>query len=153
MSQYPGAQPPPPQDPYYGQPPAEPYGAPPPQPSDPYLGSQPQDPYAPPQDPWYGQQPPDAQAQQQAWYAQTQQQAAQQQAAQAQRQAYEASQARGGSGAAIFGLLLVLVGAWILFGDQLDIDLEWGEVWPVGAVVIGSLMVLASVLPRRGRER
>ena len=144
MSQYPGAQPPPPQDPYYGRPPADPYGGPPPQPSDPYLGGQPQDPYAPPQDPYYGP-PPDWQAQQQAWYAQ-------QAAAEAQRRSAEASRARGGSGAAIFGLLLVLLGAWILFGDQLDIELEWGEVWPIGAVVIGSLMVLASVLPRRGRE-
>jgi len=147
MSQYPGAQPPqPPQDPYYGRPPADAYGGPPPQPSDPYLGAQQQDPYAPPQDPYYGQ-PPEVQAQQQAWYAY-----AQQQAAEAQRRSTEASRARGGSGAAIFGLLLVLAGAWILFGDQLDIELEWGEVWPIGAVVIGSLMVLASVVPRRGRE-
>ena len=148
MSQYPGGQPPqPPQDPYYGQPPGgDPYGSPQ-QPSDPYLGGQQQDPYAPPQDPYYGQQPPDAQAQQQAWYAQ-----AQQQAAQAQRQAAEASRSRGGSGAAIFGLLLVLLGAWILFGDQLDIDLAWSDVWPIGAVVIGALMVVASVIPRPRRQ-
>ena len=147
MSQYPGAQPPqPPQDPYYGQPPAaDPYGGAPPQPSDPYFGGQPQDPYAPPQDPYRAQQAADAQAQQQAWQAQ-----AQQPPPQAPPQ--DASRARGGSGAAIFGLLLVLLGAWILFGDQLDIDLEWGEVWPIGAVVIGVLMVVASVIPRRRRE-
>ncbi len=149
MSQHPGAQPPqPPQDPYYGQPPGgDPYGAAPRQPSDPYFGGPPQDPYAPPQDPYQAPPPPDAQAQQQAWYAQ-----AQQQAAWAQQQVPEDSRSRGGSGAAIFGLLLVLLGAWILFGDQLDIALEWGEVWPIGAVVIGSLMVVASVIPRRRGE-
>ena len=148
MSQYPGGQPPqPPRDPYFGPPPGDPYGAPPPQPSDPYFGAQPQDPYAPPQDPYWSQQQAEAQAQQQAWWAQ-----AQQQSAQAQWQAAEVRRGRGGAGTAIFGLLLVLVGAWILFGDQLNIDLDWAEVWPIGAVVIGALMVVASVIPRRGRE-
>jgi len=142
MSQYPGGQQPPPrpqdpQDPYYGTPPADPYyGAPPPG-----------DPYAPQQDPYYGQQPPDpGSAQQQAYYGQ---------------QPYppqgpppaDSRKGRGGSGAAIFGLLLVSIGAWVLFGDQLDIDLDWSEVWPVGAVVIGALMVVASVIPGRGNRR
>jgi hypothetical protein len=155
MSQYPGGQPPPPpQDPYAGQPPADPYAppprphAPPAQPSDPYLGGQPPDPYAPPQDPYYGrqpqepypQQPSDPYAQQQAaWYAQ-------QQAPPGNR----SQGGRGGSGAAIVGVLLVLVGIWILFGDQLDLDLDWGEIWPIGAVILGALMVVASVVPRRG---
>ena len=145
MSQYPGSPPPPPpQDPRYGGPPAEPYGNPPPQaPSDPYLGSPPTDPYAPPQDPYYGQPPQDAHAQQQAWYVQ-------QGAAQGAPPARGARRARGGSGgAAIFGILLVLVGVWVLFGDQLDIDLDFREVWPIGAVVLGAIMVVASVIPRR----
>lgn len=147
MSQHPGAQPPqPPQDPYHGQHPgAEPYGGAPPQPSDPYFGGQSQDPYAPPQDPYQAQQAAEAQAQQRAWQAYAQQQAAQ-------SQPQDASRVRGGSGAAIFGLLLVLLGVWILFGDQLDLNLDWGEVWPVGAVVVGVLMVVASVIPRRRGE-
>ena len=55
MSQYPGGQqPPPPNDPYYGQPPAgDPYAQP--QGQDPYYGTPPPaDPYAPPPDPYYG---------------------------------------------------------------------------------------------------
>jgi hypothetical protein len=50
------------------------------------------------------------------------------------------------------GLLLVLGGLWILFGEQLGIDLEWHEVWPIGAVAIGCLLVVASVMPGRDRE-
>jgi hypothetical protein len=47
----------------------------------------------------------------------------------------------------------VVVGVWVLFGDQLDIDLDWAEVWPIGAVAIGALMVLASLLPGRSERR
>jgi hypothetical protein len=140
MSQYPGGQEPPqpPQDPYYGPPPSDPYYGPPP----------PADPYAAPQDPYYGQQPPDAGQGQpkQPNYGQP---------------PYpplapppgEPRKGRGSSGAANFGVLLVIIGAWVLFGDQLDIDFDLGEVWPIGAVVIGVLMVVASVLPGRGRDR
>lgn len=147
MSQYPGGQPPPPpQDPYYGQPPADPYAAAPPQPGDPYYGQPPGgDAYAPPQDPYYGQPPSgDNYAQQQAYYAQQQAWAAQQQPPKPRR--------RGGSGTAIFGLLLVIVGAWILFGDQLDIDLDFSAVWPIAVVVLGVIMVVASVLPSRDSQ-
>jgi hypothetical protein len=148
MSQYPGSQPPPPpQDPYYGQPPADPYGAPPspPAPGDPYFGAPPPDPYAPPQDPYYGQQPPDPYAQQQAWYAPPP-------VTQAPPPRQDVHRGRGGSGAAIFGILLVLIGAWILFGDQIDIDLDFGGLWPIAAVVLGGIMVVASVVPRRRDE-
>ena len=148
MSQYPGGQPPP-QDPYYGQqPPADPYAAPPPQaqPSDPYHGSGQPDPYAPPQDPYYGQQPPDAYAQQQAAWA------AQQPPPPPQQTGGDSRRSRGGSGAAVVGIVLVLIGIWILFGDQFDIDLDWSEVWPIGAVILGALMVVASVIPRGGDQ-
>ena len=135
MTQYPGGQPP--YDPYYGQPPGDPY-APPPA-SDPYL-RQGGDPYAPP--------PADADyaAQQQAWYAQQQAWYAQQQAAYARRQGAERRRGRGGAGAAVVGILLVLVGVWILFGDEIDVNL--GQVWPVAAVAIGVLMVIGAFIPR-----
>ena len=142
MSQYPGGQQPP-QDPYYGQPPADPYAAPPPQ--DPYYGAPPPaDPYAPPPDPYYGAQPPEGappgQYQQPGWGAPPSPPPVER-------------QRRGGSGAAIFGIVLVVAGVWVLFGDQLDIDLDWSEVWPIGAVVIGALMVLASLIPGRNERR
>ena len=139
MSQYPGGQPP--QDPYYGQP-ADPYAPPPSaqQPSDPYFGQGSSDPYA------QGSTDP---AQQQAYYAQQQAYYAQQQAAWAAQQQAEAAsrRGRGGSGAAIFGLLLVVVGAWILFGDEIDLD--FGQIWPIALVVLGVFMVIAAFVPRR----
>ncbi len=141
MSQYPGGQPP--QDPYYGQGGADPYAPPPSsqQPSDPYLGQGGGDPY--------GQQQA-AQAQQQAAaYAQQQAYYAQQQTAQAQQQAAETRRGRGGAGAAIIGALLVLVGVWVLFGDEIDLD--FGQVWPIAAVALGIVMVIAAFIPRRQR--
>lgn len=142
MSQYPGGQPP--QDPYYGQQGTDPYAPPPPQPSDPYFGQPGSDPYGQPQD-------PNAYAQQQQAYYYAQQQAyyAQQQAAQARREAADARGGQGGAGAAIVGLLLVLFGLWVLFGDEIDIEL--GEVWPIAAVALGIVMVIAAFIPRRSR--
>jgi uncharacterized membrane protein len=134
--QYPGGQPP--SDPYYGQPPGgDPY-APPPPPSDPYFGAAPGDPYAQQQADAYAQQQADAYAQQQAWYAQ-------QQAAQAQG---ATPQQRGGTGAAIVGIFLVGLGVWFLFRDEIAID--FGTVWPVVAVGLGILMVIAAFIPRKG---
>ena len=142
MSQYPGGQQPPPHDPYYGQPPADPYASSQQAPPDPYYGAPPPgDPYAPPPDPYYGGQPADGAPPQGYW----------------QQPGWGAPppppprtrRSRGGSGAAIFGLLLVIVGVWVLFGDQLDLDLDWSEIWPIAAVIIGALMVLASVIPGR----
>ncbi len=142
MNHYPGAQPP--QDAHYGQPPADPYAANPgpQQPSDPYFGQAGADPYGLPQDQIYAAQQAAAYAQQQAYYAQ-------QQVAQAQqRAAAESSRGRGGAGAAIVGVLLVLIGVWILFGDQINVD--FGQVWPIAAVAIGVVMVIAAFIPRRG---
>ncbi len=130
----------PPQDSYYGGA-ADPY-AQAPQPSDPYLGGG-GDPYGQPSGPSY--------AQQQAWYAQQQAWYAQQQAA-GSRPPPEARRGRGGAGAAIFGLLLVLLGVWILFGDQIALDFDPAEVWPMAAVALGALMVLASLIPPRRRS-
>jgi hypothetical protein len=144
MTQYPGGQPPP-NDPSYGQQPADPYQQ---QPSDPYFGQQPGDPYAqqpPPNDPYNGQQPPDpgAQqtAQQQAYY--------QQQAAAAGWQPPPKAKPRGGTGAAIVGIFLVGLGVWFLFRDEIALDL--GRLWPVLAVSLGVLMVIAAFIPRRGQ--
>lgn len=130
MSYYPGGQPP--YDPYRGQPPADPY-APPQPPADPYFG--PPDPYAPQADPGH--------AQQQAWYGQP---GWYSHPAGGAPPATAARGGRGGAGAAIVGLLLVLLGIWILFGDQTDLDL--GEVWPMAVVAIGVVMVIAAFIPR-----
>ena len=140
MSQYPGSQPP--QDPYYGQPPGgDPYAQPPQQPSDPYFGQQTGDPYAQQQQDWWqAQQQAEAYAQQQAWWAQ-------QQAAQADQG--RRSQGRGGAGAAIVGIFLVLLGVWFLFRDEISVD--FGVVWPMVAVGLGVIMVIASFIPRRER--
>ncbi len=138
MNQYPGGQPPPYPD--YGPGPADPYGqAPAPQPSDPYFG-QGGDPYTPPPESGY--------AQQQAYYAQQQAYYAQQQADYAQQQVRDSRRGRGGAGAAIVGVLLVLLGIWILFGDEIDVDL--GQLWPIAAVALGVVMVIAAFIPRRG---
>ena len=139
MSQYPGGQPP--QDPYYGQQPADPYA----QPADPYYGQPPGDPYAqPPGDPYYGQPPGDPYAQQYyqqqaAYYGQPQQGYWQQPRREPQR--------RGGTGAFIVGLFLVLLGAWFIFRDEIALD--FGSVWPAIAVGLGVIMVIAAFIPRR----
>jgi hypothetical protein len=145
VSQYPGGQPPP-GGPYYGQPPYEPYAPPPPPQGDPYFGPPPGgDPYAPPQypqDPYYGPPgyPPPSQGQ--GWppgyppqsYWQPPPPPAQ-------------AVHRSGSGAAIVGIFLVLVGLWFLFRDEIGLD--FGRVWPVVAVGLGVIMVLAAFIPRR----
>ena len=137
MNQYPGSRPPP--DPYYGQPPGgDPYA--PQQPSDPYFGQQAGDPYAQQQQDWWqAQQQAEAYAQQQAWWAQ-------QQAIQASHR--PRSQGRGGTGAAIVGIFLVLLGVWFLFRDEIAVD--FGAVWPMVAVGLGVVMVIGAFIPRRG---
>jgi hypothetical protein len=143
MNQYQGGQPP--YDPYYGRPPVDPYAHPtPPQPSDPYFAQPSGDPYAPPPppgDPSYGPPPGDPYAQQ-----------AQYQAWQAQQQAYwqqptPAARPRSSGGAVIAGIFLVLLGGWFLLRDQMSLDL--GHAWPVVAVGLGVLMVIAAFIPRR----
>lgn len=138
MSQYPGS--PPPGGPYYPPPPADPYAQAPMPPVDPYFG-QPVDPYAqqasypawpqpspyPPGQPTYQQPGP--------W--------------QAPAPPTEASRGRSGGGAAVLGLLLILFGAWILFRDQLDVDL--GAAWPAIVVGFGVLMIVGAFIPRRRR--
>jgi hypothetical protein len=152
VSQYPGGQPPS-GGPYYGQPPHDPY-APPPAPQDPYFGQPPTDPYAPPQypqDPYYGQPPgyPPAQGYPPPGYP----------PAQGWPPSYPPpgywqspptatrDERRSGSGAAIVGLFLVLLGLWFLFREEIGLD--FGRVWPVAAVALGALMVVAAFIPRR----
>jgi hypothetical protein len=54
---------------------------------------------------------------------------------------------RRGSGAAIVGIFLVLLGLWFLFREEIGLD--FGRVWPVVAVALGVLMVIAAFIPRR----
>ncbi len=49
----------------------------------------------------------------------------------------------------MLGLLLILFGAWILFRDQLDVDL--GATWPAIVVGFGVLMIIGAFIPRRRR--
>lgn len=145
MSQYPGGQQPPQQDPYYGGQPADPYGAPQAG-QDPYYGGPPPaDPYAPPPDPYYGGQPPaGGPPPGQQWYYG---------APPGGPSAPKPERSRGGSGAAIFGIILVVIGVWVLFGDQLELDIDWSDVWPIAFVIIGALMVLTSLIPGRDERR
>jgi hypothetical protein len=149
MSQYPGALPP--GGPYYGQPPSDPYAAPA-QAGDPYFGQLPGDPYAqqppPPQDPYYGQPSGDPYAQQaqyQVWQAQQQAYWQAQQPPPA--AAAEEVRSGRGTGAAIAGIFLVLLGVWFLFREEISLDI--GRAWPVMAVALGALMVIAAFIPRR----
>jgi phage shock protein C len=53
------------------------------------------------------------------------------------------------SGAAgiVAGVILVLVGAWFLVDQYLDID--WDLVWPVAVIALGAVLIVAAM--RRGR--
>ena len=46
------------------------------------------------------------------------------------------------------GWVLVLAGVWILFGDEIELELNLGQIWPIAAVAIGMLLVLAAFIPR-----
>ena len=145
MSQYPGGQPPP-GGPYYGQPPYEPYAPPPPPPqAEPLLRPasrrESRTRHRNTRIPCYG--------------------AAGLLAAGTGLAcrgpapgllAAAASTTAGGAprwltGAAIVGIFLVLVGLWFLFREEIGLD--FGRVWPVVAVSLGVLMVLAAFIPRR----
>jgi phage shock protein PspC (stress-responsive transcriptional regulator) len=52
-----------------------------------------------------------------------------------------------GQGALIVGGILVAVGAWALLGQYVDLD--WRRIWPIGLVVAGLLVIVASVARRR----
>lgn len=52
-----------------------------------------------------------------------------------------------GQGALIIGGILIVVGAWALVGQYVDLD--WSRIWPVGLVVAGLLIVIASFTRRR----
>jgi phage shock protein C len=52
------------------------------------------------------------------------------------------------TGSAVFGVLLILAGAWFLVREYLDIDL--GRLWPVAVIAIGVVLVLLALArPRR----
>jgi hypothetical protein len=133
----PGGQP---GDPWYGQQPSDPYlgGG---QPGDPWYGrsgdpyapggpyAAPQDPYAQPQG-WYG--PPQGGPPQGPWQGPP-----------------PRSEGRSGSGAAVVGIFLVLIGLWFLFREQIGLDI--GQWWPAAAVALGAIMVVIALIPRRVR--
>ena len=52
-----------------------------------------------------------------------------------------------GQGALIVGGILVAVGAWALIGQYVDLD--WRRIWPIGLVVAGLLVIVASIARRR----
>jgi hypothetical protein len=53
------------------------------------------------------------------------------------------------AGAVLVGLFLVLLGVWFLFRDEIALD--FGQLWPVVAVALGAVMVVAAFIPRRRR--
>jgi hypothetical protein len=125
-----------PGDPWYGQPPSDPYlgGG---QTGDQWYG-RPADPYAPggpyaPGDPyaqqgWYGPPPGPPQS---PWGPPPRR------------------EPRSGSGAAVVGIFLVLIGLWFLFREQIGLDV--GTWWPAAAVGLGVIMVVLALIPRRAR--
>jgi hypothetical protein len=64
---------------------------------------------------------------------------------------YEPRHGRGSNtGTVLFGIFLVLVGAWFLLRDQIGVDLaQW---WPAAVVALGVLLVLASFVRRPARR-
>lgn len=52
-----------------------------------------------------------------------------------------------GQGALIVGGILVAVGTWALIGQYVDLD--WSRIWPIGLVVAGLLVIVASIARRR----
>lgn len=51
-----------------------------------------------------------------------------------------------GMGSAVAGIFLVLLGAWFLLRDQIEIDID--EWWPIVVVVLGVLMILGAFVRR-----
>jgi hypothetical protein len=57
----------------------------------------------------------------------------------------------GRAGSIVFGVVLLLVGAWFFAEQTLGLDLpaiSWGELWPVILIALGAWIVLGSL--RRG---
>jgi hypothetical protein len=50
------------------------------------------------------------------------------------------------TGTVVVGIFLVLLGAWFLVRDQIDIDI--GEYWPFAVVIVGVLMILGAFIRR-----
>ncbi len=141
---------------YYGAPP----GQPGPDQGDPYLGQQapappPGDPYAPPPEQAYAPPPadPDAQPPPAADpYAQPPPPPGWQPppGSHWQQPAPAPAQRDSNAGAVLFGIFLVLIGAWFLFRDEIALDL--GQLWPALAVGLGIAMVVAAFIPRSRRS-
>lgn len=53
-----------------------------------------------------------------------------------------------GSGALVVGGILVVVGAWALVAQYMP-DIPWSRIWPIGLLVAGLVLVIASFNRRR----
>lgn len=53
------------------------------------------------------------------------------------------------TGTIVVGFFLVLLGAWFLFRDRIDLDMA--ELWPYAAVVVGLLMIVGAFIRRPSR--
>ncbi len=53
-----------------------------------------------------------------------------------------------GNGALIVGGILVIVGAWALASQYVS-NIPWARIWPIGLLVAGLLIVIASFTRRR----
>jgi phage shock protein C len=65
-----------------------------------------------------------------------------------QRAARRAERRDGNSGSVIFGLLLVVVGAWFLARQYLP-AVDFDRLWPFGLVAVGVVLVVLSLRPSR----
>jgi hypothetical protein len=68
-----------------------------------------------------------------------------------QRRRMMRDQRRGGdlAGPIVFGLILILVGAFFLLRQYVP-TIDWGQIWPIGLIGIGALLVVAAIF-RPGR--
>jgi hypothetical protein len=48
------------------------------------------------------------------------------------------------AGAVVFGLILILAGAFFLLRDYLP-SINWSQIWPVGLIAIGAVLLLAAM--------
>ena len=53
----------------------------------------------------------------------------------------------GAGGPVVLGLILVLVGAFFLLRQYVP-AIDWGQVWPLGLIALGAILVIAALAPR-----
>ncbi|HEY7600269.1 MAG TPA: PspC domain-containing protein [Candidatus Limnocylindrales bacterium] len=56
--------------------------------------------------------------------------------------------AEGGlAGPVVFGLILILVGGFFLLRQYVP-AIDWGQIWPIGLIALGAVLVIAALAPR-----